>query len=79
ETDKTGKAGKIGETGEMGDFDEICEIELFTAILFISIYGLIWSRVNAKDQWTFNNTPSDEAYEPSIIEYIGNYGNAIIL
>ncbi|CAG8575567.1 14598_t:CDS:2 [Cetraspora pellucida] len=34
---------------------------------------------NGKNQLTFNNTPSDEAYEPSIIEHIGNYGNALVL
>ncbi|CAG8584844.1 1965_t:CDS:10 [Cetraspora pellucida] len=45
------------------------------AILFVSIYGF----ANAKNQLTFNNTPSDEAYEPSIIEHIGSHGNSIVL
>ncbi|CAG8633309.1 27797_t:CDS:10, partial [Racocetra persica] len=50
-----------------------------TALLFISIYGLIWSRNNGGNLWTFNNTPSDEAYKLSITEYIGHFGDAIIM
>ncbi|CAG8498979.1 15356_t:CDS:2, partial [Cetraspora pellucida] len=45
------------------------------AILFVSIYGF----ANAKNQLTFNNTPSDEKYELSIIEHIGSHGNALVL